>query len=84
MLLIITARKGSVSFLNVMENWPSRLEKHFEHNSKIMVYPRQHSFNYVSEQYEDITGGPILKGIETIGKGIESIFNLGKNDKDGS
>jgi Kef-type K+ transport system membrane component KefB len=80
LIVMIMARKGSVSYLNTLENIPSKIEKHFEKNSKIMIYPRQHDFSHVSENYEDITSGPISKGIETIGKGIESIFNLGKND----
>ncbi len=80
LIVMVTARKGSVSYLNLLENIPSKLEKHFEHNNKIMVYPRQHNFSHVAENYENITSGPISRGIETIGKGIESIFNLGKGE----
>lgn len=77
---MVMARKGSVSYISTLDSIPSKIEKHFGNNSKILVYPRQHDFSHVSENYEDITSGPISKGIETIGKGIESIFNMGKND----
>ena len=80
LIVLVTARKGSVSYFSLLDNIPSKLEKHFEPNSKIIVYPRQHDFSHVSENYEDITSGPISKGIKTIGKGIETIFNLGKSD----
>lgn len=80
LIVMIMARKGSVSYIATLEGIPAKIEKHFENNSKMMIYPRQHDFSHVSENYEDITSGPISKGIETIGKGIESIFNLGKNE----
>ncbi|MBK8052104.1 MAG: cation:proton antiporter [Saprospiraceae bacterium] len=80
LIVMVMARKGSVSYISTLDSIPSKIEKHFENNSKILVYPRQHDFSHVSENYEDITSGPISKGIETIGKGIESIFNIGKND----
>ncbi len=80
LLVLITSRKGSVSYMGVLDNIPAKLEKHFERNSKIIIYPKQHDYSHLSENYEDITSGPISKGIETIGKGIDTIFRLGKGE----
>lgn len=84
LLVLATARKGSVSYASVMDNIPSKLEKYFEKNIKFIVYPKQNDSSYHSENFENINRGPISKGIETIGKGIETIFRLGKNDESDS
>lgn len=78
LLIMINSRKGSVSYNNSLDNVPAKLEKHFEANSKIIIYPKQHDSNHLTESYQDMTSGPISKGIETIGKGIETIFRMGK------
>jgi len=78
LLVVATARKGSLSWHPVMEQLPDKLARHFEWNSKILIYPRQHDGTQLSEHFDDIARGPISKGIETIGKGIETIWRLGK------
>jgi Kef-type K+ transport system membrane component KefB len=78
LIIMINSRKGSVSYQNSLENVPAKLEKHFEANSKIIVYPKQHDSSHLTESYQELTSGPISKGIESIGKGIESIFRMGK------
>ena len=69
-----------MSYASIMDNIPSKLEKYFENNIKFIVYPKQHDTSHHSEHFEHINQGPISKGIETIGKGIETIFRLGKSD----
>jgi Kef-type K+ transport system membrane component KefB len=78
LIVMINSRKGSISYISALENVPGKLEKHFEYNNKVIVYPKQHDSSQVNENYEDMTSGPLSKGIETIGKGIESIFRMGK------
>ncbi|RAV28310.1 cation:proton antiporter [Sinomicrobium soli] len=39
LFILISARKGSVSHLPLMDNLPAKLEKYFARNSKIIVYP---------------------------------------------
>ncbi|MGS2741345.1 cation:proton antiporter [Sinomicrobium sp. M5D2P17] len=39
LFFLISARKGAVSYQNVMDNLPTKLEKYFDQNSKIIVYP---------------------------------------------
>ena len=84
LLVLVCARKGAASHMNVLENLPSKLEKHFEKNSRIVIYPQQFSQAYSTERYEDnITPEPLRKGIEAaqkIGRGIGSIFK--KDDQE--
>lgn len=81
-IIFVTARKGTLSYQSVLESIPSRLEKYFQKNSKIIIYPKQQDNNFLNEDYEDLATGPIAKGIESIGKGIETILKgVGKSDK---
>ena len=77
MIVLISARKGASSFMGVLESLPSKLEKHFSGNSKIVIFPQQLENEFNGEQYIDISTEPLNKGIEAvrkIGKGIGSIF----------
>jgi Kef-type K+ transport system membrane component KefB len=64
LVVLISARKSSISYLNYFENIPNKLEKYFNENNKIIVYPQQHE--YLHGKYEDFSSGPIVKGIEAI------------------
>jgi Kef-type K+ transport system membrane component KefB len=74
LIILVNARKGTLSYLTEVDSIPSKLEKHFESNSKIMIYPKQLDYDQSTENYEDLSAGPLAKGIETINKGLESIF----------
>jgi len=77
LIVLVCARKGAASYMNVLENLPSKLEKHFEKNSRIVIYPLQFNQRIGTERYDDITPEPLRKGIETvqkIGRGIGNIF----------
>lgn len=39
LLLVITARKGSVAYLPILEKIPRKMESYFEENTKIIVFP---------------------------------------------
>ncbi len=83
LIIQISARKGSISFLPKLESIPAKLEKYFEKNNKIVVYPQEHNPGYLADPYEDFTASPFTKSIETIeqiGKGIGSIFKKDKNE----
>ena len=41
LLVLVSARKYSVSYLNFLDNIPNKIEKHFTNNNKIVVYPLQ-------------------------------------------
>jgi hypothetical protein len=77
LIVLVCARKGAASHMNVLENLPTKLEKHFETNSRIIIYPQQYNQLYCEVRYDDITPDPLRKGIEAaqkIGRGIGNIF----------
>jgi hypothetical protein len=63
LVILVSARKYSVSYLNFLDNIPNKIEKHFTNNNKIVVYPQQ--YNFLHENREDLTSEPVVKGIET-------------------
>lgn len=48
LLVFVSARKGSTSYLNVLHNIPDKLEKYFAKNNKIVIYPQQKKEDYKS------------------------------------
>ncbi len=77
LLIFISSRKGSVSYLSLLDNIPSKIEKHFQHTSRVVIYPQQYAHHQSAEGYEDISSGPLSLGIEAIeklGKGLGGIF----------
>lgn len=83
LFVLVSARKGATSYIGVLENLPTKLEKHFTTNSRLVIYPQQFTDNLSSEQYADISTEPLNKGIEAvqkIGKGIGSFFKNKNNE----
>jgi hypothetical protein len=80
LLVFSSARKGSVSHSPLMDSMPQKLEKYFEANNKIVIYPQQYTDHGNSDGPDEIYSGTLTKGIETIGKGLESIFKRPKED----
>lgn len=77
LFVLVSARRGAASYMGVLENLPSKLEKHFADNSRFVIYPQQYTDNLSYEYHNDISTEPLNKGIEAvqkIGKGIGSIF----------
>ncbi len=81
LIVLASSRRGSVSYNSVLDNLPVKLERYFAANSRIIIYPKPFADEAgFGEGYEDIPTGPINKGIETLGKGIESIFKRNKEE----
>jgi Kef-type K+ transport system membrane component KefB len=77
LFILISARHGAPSHMNVLDNLPNKLEKHFVSYSRIIIYPQLYNQNHVIERFEDISAEPLTKGIETIqrlGKRIGGMF----------
>jgi Kef-type K+ transport system membrane component KefB len=77
LFVLVSARRGSASFINQLDGLPGKMEKHFADNNRLVIYPPQFELNHLSESYEDISSEPLTRGIETIqkiGKGIGNIF----------
>jgi len=83
LIVLISSRSGSASHLGLLDKLPSKLEKHFSLNSRIVIFPQQNSKANLNEIYGDLSAEPINIGIETvqkIGKGIGHIFKKGDHN----
>ncbi len=83
LFVLVSARKGSTSYIGILENLPTKLEKHFTANSRFVIYPQRDTDDLSSEQYDDISTEQLNKGIEAvqkIGKGIGSFFKKKDNE----
>ena len=79
--VLVSARKGATSYMPVLDNLPTKLEKHFSENSVLLIYPQQYHQNFGSEQYEDINTSSINFGIEKIQKIKKNIGTIFKRDE---
>lgn len=83
LFVLVSARKGATSHMSILDNLPSKLEKHFSSNSRFLIYPQQYANSINGDQYHDFSTEPLNKGIEAVqkfSKGIGSIFR--KKDHD--
>lgn len=67
LLVLISARKGSISYISDLDTLPDTLEKYFEDNNKIIIYPQQFAYHFLIDKYMDYTENPLSKGFEQIG-----------------
>lgn len=79
LIVVVSARKGTLSYHSYMENIPSRLVKHFESNNFIVVYPEQKQSDIPESgmQSQDLTLTPIQEQIDNLnklGKVVKKIF----------
>lgn len=84
LFVLISARKGATSYIGVLENLPTKIEKYFPNNNRFVIYPQQFE-NFSDDRYADldISSEPLTKGIEAvqkIGKEIGSIFKKKDNE----
>lgn len=83
LLILISARAGSLSYIKQFDFIPDKTVKYFPNNSVFVVYPQQ--FDDSSYETYDIYTEPLSRGIEVfqnIGKEIGSIFKSNENKKD--
>lgn len=81
LIVLVSARKGATSHISMMEKIPVKLERHFEKNSRIIIYPQHGTISHGYEQYRDFADDPLSKGLEAaqkIGKGIGAMFKKNK------
>lgn len=67
-IVFISARKGSVSHHNYMENLANKLEKHFPNNSKFLVYPQRNDSDNKYTEYNDVNSETITQSLTTLKK----------------
>jgi len=66
LLILVSARKGSASYISAMEALPLRLENAHAVNSRIVIYPCEFDHVHMGEQYDDFIAEPINIGIEKL------------------
>ncbi len=82
LLVMVSARRGATSHINAMDAVPMKMEKYFEENNLIVIYPQEYD-SVAIERFSDISGEPLNKGLEAvqkIGKGIGSIFKKSEEE----
>jgi Kef-type K+ transport system membrane component KefB len=75
LMFLISARKNAVSYQKYLDHIPSKLEKHFHANNKIMVYPQQN--DQITTKKEKTLTIPISKEIvsnDSMNKRIGNFF----------
>ncbi|MGM5471239.1 cation:proton antiporter [Flavobacteriaceae bacterium LMO-SS05] len=50
LFVLVSARRGAPSYMGVLDNLPSKLEKHFADNSRFVIYPQQYPDNLRSTE----------------------------------
>lgn len=50
-IVSVAARKGSISYMSILDRIPVKLEKHFYENSRIVIYPQRHQAGSLYDEY---------------------------------
>lgn len=84
LLVAVSSRKGSISHSGSLGNLPSRIERRFESNSRIVIFPQAHEEDHPFDEYDDFSAEPIQKNLERarkIGRGLRNAFRQGRRKK---
>ncbi len=76
LIMMCIPRKGGASYQYYLENAPTKLDKQFKENSKMVIYAQDFEIE-MFEKYQDMTGENVNLGIDTIqriGKGLGNIL----------
>ncbi|HZI54913.1 MAG TPA: cation:proton antiporter [Chitinophagaceae bacterium] len=82
LIVVVTARKGTLSYQSYMDAIPDKLLKNYYSNNFIVLYPEQTRVEFLETglQSEDISLSPIQEQIDNLnrlGKAVKKIFNPG-------
>jgi Kef-type K+ transport system membrane component KefB len=84
LIVVVSARKNTLSYHSYMENIPGKLLRNFENNNFIVIYPAQNQAGADENgmQSQDLTLTPIqdqIDNLNKIGKAVKKIFKGGDN-----
>lgn len=84
LIIVVSARKGTVSYHSYLESIPSRLLKYFERNNIILLYPEQARAEFLEPgmQSEDIVLTPIQDQIDNLNKLSKAVKKIFKSKED--
>ncbi len=79
LVVVVTARKSTLSYHAYMDGIPAKLQRHFKDNNIILLYPEQREFDSLEAglQAEDLTLAPIqeqIANLNKLGKAVKRIF----------
>ena len=82
LIVVVTARKGTLSYDSYMDAIPDKLLKNYPTNNFVLLYPEQTRVEFLETglQSEDISLSPIQEQIDNLnrlGKAVKKIFNPG-------
>ncbi len=80
LFILVSARKSGASYMSILENVPNKLERHFNANSRLIVYPQEYSREHAFDRFEDVSADPLNKSIETIQKLGKGLGHFWKKD----
>ncbi|MFC5283970.1 cation:proton antiporter [Pedobacter alpinus] len=76
LIFMISARKGAISHASDLDGIENRLDKYYPDNNKLLVYPQTEKNNNLYNEYNDMRGESLSKGLETIMKVRKGIFRI--------
>jgi Kef-type K+ transport system membrane component KefB len=89
LIVIVSARKGTLSFRSYVDSIPDKLLKHFSANNFIVLYPEQIAVDFLegSMQSDDLSLAPIQEQIDNLTKlkrKFRRLFKPGDTNRDGT
>lgn len=88
LIVIVSARKGTLSYHSYVDTIPDKLLKHFDDNNFILLYPEQTAVEFLEGglQPADLSLSPIQEQIDNLGKlkrKMKKIFSPGSSRPSG-
>jgi len=83
LFVLVSARKGATSYIATLDSLPSKIDKYFNNNNRIVIFPHQFVEDAFNDQFNDFSSEPLNIGIEAVqklGKGIGSILKRKDNE----
>lgn len=79
LMVVVLARRGTLSFQQYLEGVPAKMSRHFKENNIILIYPEQRTAENSEPgmQDEDISLMPIqeqLRNFHKLGRAVKKIF----------
>ena len=79
LFVVVSSRKGSISYQKNIDNIPKTLYKYFINNNLILIYTSVGTGENKFEEYNDVNAEIFSKGIATVAKLQKGIGHIFKN-----
>jgi Kef-type K+ transport system membrane component KefB len=83
LIVVISARKGTISYQPYFEGMSARLNRHFNDNNVILIFPEQTEMDYLEAglQPDDLTLAPIQEQLANLNKLSKAVRRIFKGNK---